>query len=213
MTLPQSVLKAANELIEIVLAQVGGYLSGPGFEAAEKARALKAALAELPAPEQAKHAVGDWRPVRDALEYAYKMLPRFEGPNGYPAEDWNLALYVHQYVTERTHSCMHCQTQFKLYELYRCFDCKGFLCERCAVEHFGPKHAERARAAHPEYALSAHGNAVLNRTLLRTSTLLDEQGRAPVRQQLQEDMGVSRQLDDVPFGMRDDLNDGLEGNT
>lgn len=39
----------AAELVDIVLRQCGGFLSGPGFEAAEKARALRAALASQPA--------------------------------------------------------------------------------------------------------------------------------------------------------------------
>lgn len=43
--------EAAKALADIVMQQCGGYLSGPGFEAAEKARALSAALASP--PEQA----------------------------------------------------------------------------------------------------------------------------------------------------------------
>jgi len=52
-------LQAAQELIDIVLQQCGGFLSGPGFDAAQKARALKAALA---APAEGPQAVApEWR--------------------------------------------------------------------------------------------------------------------------------------------------------
>lgn len=42
---PAAPASLASDLIEAVLQQCGGYLSGPGFEAAQMARALKAALA------------------------------------------------------------------------------------------------------------------------------------------------------------------------
>lgn len=44
----QSIREAAQALIDIVMQHCCGYTSGPGFEAAEKARALRAALSVPP---------------------------------------------------------------------------------------------------------------------------------------------------------------------
>jgi hypothetical protein len=56
---PDQINKAAGDLIALVLDQCGGYTHGPGFEAAQKARYLRASLmlhsagllAATPAPE------------------------------------------------------------------------------------------------------------------------------------------------------------------
>lgn len=66
----QAVLDAANELAAVVLGQCSGFLSGPGFVAAQAARKLKDALASTPsqAPEpaaQPAQAVADW--ARDGI--------------------------------------------------------------------------------------------------------------------------------------------------
>lgn len=41
-----TLLDAARDLADIVLDQCSGFLSGPGFDAAQKARALRTAIAE-----------------------------------------------------------------------------------------------------------------------------------------------------------------------
>jgi hypothetical protein len=93
--------------------------------------------------------VGDWVPIRNALESAYKELGLEVPKDGYPTEHWNLAVLVFQTAMSKQVSCLHCGGHQNIYQVFRCFDCKGHLCENCAPEHFGPRHAERAAASHP----------------------------------------------------------------
>lgn len=94
----------------------------------------------------------NWVPVRQALEFAYaeRGLPVPEGD--LPVVDWNNACHVVAH-TLKYHSmcatkCLHCGAPLPWAFAYRCFDCKAPLCEKCAPDHFGPGHQERAEAAH-----------------------------------------------------------------
>ena len=37
-------------------------------------------------------------------------------------------------------SCLHCSNWFRFWDLFRCFDCKGWLCAICMPGHFGNQH-------------------------------------------------------------------------
>lgn len=93
--------------------------------------------------------LGDWRPVRDALEYAYAQLGR-EKPadGGFGVEDWNLAAHVHHYALYRVIKCPSCQGDSMPALLIECLDCGGRMCKACARDHFGPQHQQRADASH-----------------------------------------------------------------
>lgn len=56
--------EAAESLVKIVLDQCFGYTNGPGYEAAQAARVLKAALAERPAQGEAVDK-GPWHAVAE----------------------------------------------------------------------------------------------------------------------------------------------------
>lgn len=118
--------------------------------------------AQVEASEPKINVTGDWRPIRDALEAAYKQLGRTRGSDGYLQGDWNLAVLMYEAAAMKrdTTPCIHCSKRVAWLDAFRCLDCRGVLCERCAPEHFGPKHSDRAAAAHP-----AHDN------------LMDEVGR------------------------------------
>lgn len=97
----------------------------------------------------------DWPSVRDALEHAYKQLGlsqtvRGDGGQEYPVNHWNVAGLVRDYVVnDPRHRCVTCQAPLSYDSVIRCLDCRSPLCERCAADHFGPKHSERAARSHP----------------------------------------------------------------
>lgn len=42
--------------------------------------------------------------------------------------------------TPRTYKCFKCEHEFGFGYMYRCFDCKVWLCEDCTRSHFGNQH-------------------------------------------------------------------------
>lgn len=104
-----------------------------------------------------RHHFADWRSVRDALEHAYaklglEMIQTAPGCREYPAEHWNIAGFVHEQASAEysrlVGSCINCKGGLNFETVIRCLDCRATLCERCAVQHFGPSHPKRAAAAH-----------------------------------------------------------------
>ena len=98
----------------------------------------------------------DWPAVRDALEHAYaqlglEMVQREPGLREYPAEHWNIAGIVRDFVLRERASaevCMTCKATLTFANVIRCLDCRAQLCECCAGVHFGGGHKQRAAAAH-----------------------------------------------------------------
>lgn len=94
---------------------------------------------EPPVPDnQGRFAVGDWQPVRDAIEAAYLAMgtPR---SGDIPQREWNLAVLVMSYARHAAMpTCSQCKTRIQPYDTIRCLDCKAPLCERCAPGHFWP---------------------------------------------------------------------------
>lgn len=106
-------------------------------------------LSELKKPSEEKRAViGDWKPVADAVDYAYEKLGRTKDNGNISVPDWNLAVHVYQFTINQETKCLHCGNGMRWFEAYRCFDCKSSLCEVCAPIHFGPEHSKRAKLAH-----------------------------------------------------------------
>jgi hypothetical protein len=99
----------------------------------------------------------NWTSVREALEHAYRelgleMIQTDPGSREYPAEHWNLAGLVHEHASADYRrlfgSCVDCKAALSFHTVIRCLDCKATMCEACAPRHFGPKHQQRASAAH-----------------------------------------------------------------
>lgn len=84
-------------------------------------------------------ALGDWRPVRDAIEHAYAEMGLPVPRDGIPDEHWNLAVLVlaHQRQASRK-TCWDCRQPIPLGEEIRCLDCRAWLHEGCAHRHFWP---------------------------------------------------------------------------
>lgn len=94
-----------------------------------------------------------WQSVRDALEHAYaelglQMIQSAPSMWEYPAEHWNIAGLVRDYVMRHQGACLQCRAPLDFHTVIRCLDCRALLCEACAPKHFGPTHAQRAASAH-----------------------------------------------------------------
>lgn len=100
--------------------------------------------------------VGDWRPLRDALDEAYTALdiakPADESLS-FSEQHWDIGVVLwnaFQDYSQRTGgACTSCKTPLNFQTVIRCLDCKSPLCEHCAPAHFGPQHGARTQAAHP----------------------------------------------------------------
>lgn len=80
----------------------------------------------------------DWRPIRNAIEAAYRELGQ-PVPSDIPTADWNLVgVAIEQFERAARPACIECQRSLDRYEVIRCLDCKAPLCERCAPKHFWP---------------------------------------------------------------------------
>ena len=81
---------------------------------------------------------GDWRPIRNAIEEAYRLNGE-EVPDNIPTRDWNFAGTAIQCFNDATRpKCTNCKTQLEHFQVIRCLDCKSPLCEICAPGHFWP---------------------------------------------------------------------------
>lgn len=97
-----------------------------------------------------------WEPVFDAIRHAYKELGmEMEQVNAtmrrYNPTHWNIAGKVYEWARSQNAGgghCYRCGCALTFGTVIRCLDCKAPMCERCAPEHFGPNHAQRATAAH-----------------------------------------------------------------
>lgn len=107
-----------------------------------------------PAPEEAPAlVVADWKPIRDALAFAYAELGLVMEPEGHSGKrykplHWNLSVKLHEYNTRNLGKCLECKTDLNFYTVIRCLDCKACLCEHCAPQHFGSGHSTRANRSH-----------------------------------------------------------------
>lgn len=83
-------------------------------------------------------AVGDWQPVRAAIEAAYGALGiPFNG--NIEQRDWNLVVLALDHVKHHSQpKCLQCREPLEQHEVIRCLDCKAPLCEHCAPHHFWP---------------------------------------------------------------------------
>ena len=91
------------------------------------------------ADNQGRYSVADWRPLRDAIVAAYRVLGIEEGKDGIDRRDWNLVLLAMSYRDHASRpTCVECREPVEWHEAIRCFDCKAPLHERCASHHFWP---------------------------------------------------------------------------
>ncbi len=97
----------------------------------------------------------DWRPIRNALDEAYKTLGLSmltePGNSYYPTEHWNIAVLVYQSAIKdaaKFTACRSCGVQLDFHSAVRCLDCGMIMCESCARQHFGSGHGDRAAASH-----------------------------------------------------------------
>lgn len=94
--------------------------------------------------------MGDWRPVRNALELAYAAIGEAHSGN-LPERDWKLAEALKTaFVEQSERTCAECSRRIPYREEIVCLDCGAPLHKTCATAHFWPT----GRAA-----LEAHGVA------------------------------------------------------
>jgi hypothetical protein len=90
---------------------------------------------------------GDWRPIRNAIETAYREIGE-EVPQTIPFRDWNLAgLAIKAYEQASLPKCVECKRKLDWPSVIRCLDCKAPLCEHCAPRHFWPNGRPNPDAA------------------------------------------------------------------
>lgn len=100
---------------------------------------------EPPNPDsQGRYTVGDWRPVRNAIDAAKQQLGE---PQAIEQRDWNLVVLALDHMASETRpKCISCKTRLPWHEVIRCLDCKAPLCEHCAPQHFWPNGKPRKTA-------------------------------------------------------------------
>jgi hypothetical protein len=101
---------------------------------------------------------GDWRPIRNAIEAAYREMGE-DVPPSIPERDWNLAgLSITLHERASMLKCAECKEPFdNWHAVIRCLDCKAPLCERCAPRHFWPNGRPASEAASPRPAAADAG--------------------------------------------------------
>jgi hypothetical protein len=101
---------------------------------------------------------GDWRPIRNAIEAAYRELGE-DVPSSIPERDWNLAgLSITLHERASMPRCTECKEPFdNWHAVIRCLDCKAPLCERCAPRHFWPNGRPASEATSPRPAAADAG--------------------------------------------------------
>ena len=102
----------------------------------------------MAASENKFRILGDWRDQRNAMEVACKEFPEYKetldcvSHRYKPTNIWDFVKLVLQNYTPFGYQerCMSCSQRFNYRLMYRCWDCKSWICESCTLRHMGPKH-------------------------------------------------------------------------
>lgn len=115
---------------------------------AERAEA-NAIIDNIGAPTDERLILGDWRDQRRAMEIALKDFPQFgahinSGELCIP-DLWEFVKVILKNYSPLKYrqTCLGCPPGYPTHDyrvMYRCWDCKAWLCEQHALRHMGPNH-------------------------------------------------------------------------
>jgi hypothetical protein len=84
----------------------------------------------------------DWRTVREIVKLVkpdWQASSTDEVTEDTKAYQFT-AKVIEEYVNFSCVKCVQCDNKKHYWQMYRCWDCKGWLCEEHVLQHFGPQH-------------------------------------------------------------------------